>query len=1054
MQIEILDNVKTIYLTPTEQYSGIKGIKLYIDGKWQDIKFLSQLRPGDTVSIDGVVYKVTTSKTEYSISSTKKYTLPNGAIAYELPDRYYIVENNRQYTVSESRFRNMTKDITPEIIIRISQTIQDYNKAFEQKRAKSAEERQHDVIPRQEEATKAKHGEEKKETSSSGQEKLNVKALLTYSSIITMSSIYIRDEIYYNTKLKDIWDELDRKTDGQYRRVLSKATGLSFEDLKKLEEYSLTDLLSVRRDIETFLISSNQENLDKLLRHDPVLLNFILRTLTGDKEISSETLRQALDYVQSLEYRKRVTDLSRIYTYAEQELEKKSLLERYYFVKYAYEAIFQEINGMEYIENGQVKTIDFSNPGQKEKDILERLLRGNFNNNLLAYKYGLTFLSKTTRSFDNLVTSLEVVERVMLGISNSPESFGLNRLEQHRYYTEELPRITTSLYQNYASAVSSMLNRNLNTRIGNFVKSSSGLRFQDLMTVGDQIKEFVQSGKEIRPIPDAAFSSGGNVRASPRLQVPDPELITQGLLLNTSQLATRYSRSSGYFFKLPSNTWEQLRANIRYEATESNAVGSGRAELIGTRSTIIAEVNNQEIAFIARNIELLNQLMSGQIRFSPGRVSGELEAELDQRFGGANLGVVFRQENGKFNGILYAKISGNWYQLGYVDNSWIAGMDVLIPGFAAIVGNVKVGEKGIVGSIGISMPELSAYVIKDEKDLSAIAAYLLNGNQLAAGSFLGKQVMAPSLVYGGFYNSNIVAGGQYLSKDMVVSGFGIIGNGVGLKVSLGTSNFAITGNYIDLNGLSQIAAGVKTRLNDYNLFALYAATGENVLIGGGLSNNDMSLQLFRMSKADPIMFGQYSRFFQGVQGITGAYAAFGSNYLEALLTDDLRILFGGGIVLRDVEVQAAAGINNGLSVAAAQVTFPLGIYLISLGALYDSNKTIFSVSAQNGPMFFGAAYNQNKDVLVLKVRYRDNDREVNVWGNLGNERGIAASYGFWLNQRLFANLTAGLSNEGDLTGYYLGVGLRSTDNLELDLGYGSLGERYRIRLSAKAVFKF
>lgn len=1049
MELSDVNQAGVVYLTPNEQNNGTKGVKVYKDGRWEDVKSISQLAPGNKVSIDGIVYTVTTSKTDYTITFLKKYKLESGAIVYELPgDKYYVVDKDKQYTISKSRFQNMVKGVVSEVEIRIAPAILEYNKTVERKQP-SSKPIQTEQPRTSEQATRQDgHKRTDEQLPRQSQQQLDTKALLTHSSLITTSQIYIRDEVYYNTSLRQVWDELDRVTGGIYRTTMSKATGLSLDQLKQLEKYTLVDILALRRELESFLKSPNSKELDALInKYGDVAVTFMLRTLTGDRELDVKTLEQAMDYVKSNEYGERVRHLTSISINVERLLEQKSLLERYYFVKYVYDALMNNINGMEYIEGGQVKTINLNNPGNKEKELVERLL-GNFNNPYLSYKYGLPFLAKTTGSFDNLVASLEIVERVMLGINNSTDSLGLNRLEQYRYYSEELPRIIAGLYQNYANAVSNLIGRRITADFGNFVSSSPGLGFHELMTVGDIISDFVKRGKNVDIPPDAAFGTRGSTRASPTLTVPDPDLITQGILMNTSQLATRYNRAGGYFFKLPSNTWEQLRANVYVESTERSHTGSGTFELIGTRSMIIGKVDNDEISFIGRNLELLNAVLQGNLKISPNRVSGELEAELDRRFGGANVGVVFKHEKDKFNGILYAKINGNWYQLGYVDNAWVAGMDVLIPGFAAMVGNVKVGEGGIVGSIGIAMQELSAYVLKNEQDLIAIAAYLLNGNQLAAGSFLGKQVTAPNIVYGGIYNGNIVTGGQYLSKDTVVSGFGIIGNGVGLRLSVGTSNFAMTGSYLDLGGLSQIAAGVKTRLNSYNLFALYASRGDEVLMGGGLHNNDMSLQLFRMSRAKPEIFGSYSGFFQGVQGVTGAYVTFGRTYLEGILGDDLRMLFGAGIRVEDVEVQGAVGIGNGTMVAA-RTSFPLGVYLVSLGLLYDQNKPLFAASAQNNNWFFGAAYNQDK--LYLKTRYRDEDRTIEVYGNLGSETGILGKYVFLLDQKIFANITAGVSNNNGVLGWYIGGGVRN-DNLDINVGYGREGESYRLRLSARAVF--
>lgn len=1025
----------TFYLTPTEERTNLKGVKVLKDGKWVDIK---ELKVNDKVSIDGLIYIVTDSKTNYSLTLYEKYSLKDGKVIYNIGDSYILLENGRQTSISKSRFKQLTSGLTPELVIQPSSSALELSKKASLD-SKPSSKQADSSTPKQAtlESSTTPQGTSSKQTSS------NLKSVLFLSSILYDSTLYPRDNRVVTTPVKEVLDQLPN-----LRETLKKATGIS--DLSEIENLTLADLLSARENLEALLKSRNptKEELDKLInKYGKTVILFLIRTYTGDKELELNELYQALDYLNSLEYRKRVQSLNNISSKAEELLNNKSWLERYYFVKYLYSTLMSNINGMSYVENGERYVIDFNNPGKKEQLFLNRLLEGNFNNNYLSYKYGVPFLAKISSSFDNFIASVEVVERLMLGIANSVESLGLNRLEQYRYYSEELPRIVAGLYSNYAAAIDININRGLSR----FFTSPRGLNFQELMSVGEIIKNFVDQGKGVELPADGSFRVTGKTRVSPQVRVPDPELITQGILLNITHLATRYNRRAGYFFNLSGNTWEELRANLYYEATQSGARGTGRAELVGTTSRIIAEVNGEEISFIARNIELLDNRINSRVSFSPKRVEAELEAELDSRFRGANVGVVFRRLENRFEGILYAKIDGNWYRLGYVDNGWLLGMDVLIPGFAAALAEVKVGETGVVGSVGIAMPSLSGYVVKTENDLKAIAAYLLNGNQLAAGAFLDRNVTAPNLVYAGFYNNNIILGGQYLSRDFTVSGYGVVGNGLGVEITLGTRGVVASGTYMNLDGVSQIAAGVKTSLNGYDIFLAYGAMGDSYLLAGGFDKGDLSLQLFRLSRVNPSIFGPYARFFQNTLGISGAYAAFGGGYLEGILSDDMKLLLGGGIKRDSFELNTSIGIGGQETLVAGQVSIPLGVWLASIGALYQENSLMFAGSLENSNWFLGFAHKEGAN--YLKVRYRDQDRMIGVYSSLKDGSiGVLGEYGFWLNEGLFANIKAGIDN-GETLGYYLGAGVKAKD-IQAELGYGGYNDKYRFLIRARAVYRF
>lgn len=1054
---------KEVYLKPTDEFVNEKGVKVYDNGKWVELKDSRQLKPGAKISVDGHVYVVTDQKTDYTVSMYNKYTLADGRMVYELPGkRYLLVSGNSQSSISEARFKTLIESArSVETIVYVSNSVYQHNK---QKDKPSQPSEQQKTDPRQEQrATPQPARQEQKPQSTSQMSRQETARFLhTGAYLLSGIDIYVNDPTLYSRTFGEWLDEVDRATGGKYSKSLMEALGINSKQLEELRSKSLAEIMAARRDLGSLLTSKSakESDLDTLrARYGDALLLVLLRATTGDRNLTLDDVREAIRFVGSDTYRSAHREIRDISARAADQLEQKNILERYYFVKYAWPAI-KRMDGMSYVENNAY--MEFSLNSTKGAQFLERVLGQNFSNNYLSYRYGLPFMIRTNSSFDNLIAMLSAVEQVNLGIMNNPTALGLNRMEQFRYYTSELPRIVASLYANYAAALEPRLRSGLfgdfESRLRRYTSAASGLRFDQVEEVAKIIEDFVRAGKDLRIPSDNTFGARGNVRASPVLREPQLNLLTQGLILNMGQLISRYNPNAGYFFSLPQE-WLDLRGNLYYEATESSARGSGRVELRGTRSYIATSIDDDRLQFLARNIDMLKELRG---TVSPTRVEVELEAQLDREFRGANVGVVFRRENGKMEGILYAKIDGNWYRIGRVDNSWLLGMDVVIPGLANAIGEVRVGDSGsVVGSIGIAMPQLSGWVVKTEEDLLAIGAYLLNGNQLAAGTFANQNVTAPNLVYAGFYNGNVLLGGQYLTKDYSISGMGILGNGLGMEVTFGTRTIVLQGGYANFDGLSSVYGAAKATIGDMSVFAAYIASGERMFMGAAMERDGFALQAYRMSKVDPKIFGMYSNFFKDASSFTGAIALWGRNYAELIVAqtpEDLRILLGGGYSVDSVELSGAVGFGNGEGMIAAGATLPIGIWLASAGVLYQSNKLLFSASAQNQQWFFGAAYNTSTGVLVVKVGYGDSDRIIVVYKSFSDRSiGVIGECGFFLNEAIFLSLSAAYAT-GESGGWYVGARAsynQANSNLNVEIRSGKRGgEESRFTIVVGMVYAF
>ncbi|MCS7122359.1 MAG: hypothetical protein NZ908_00140 [Candidatus Micrarchaeota archaeon] len=1095
VQLVVVNEPVEIYLTPTDQRTNEQGVKVYRDrdGRWVDIRDTDRISPGMLVSVDGIVYRVSENRTEFTVTLYRKHNLPDGRYLLEFPGkRYMLVEKNTVSMISGGRFRDLSSKATSvEVELQISRKIIDRNREIRAKQSqpesrsepqmnRDTPQNSQQPKPSDSQTGRGREQEQKPEpqqtpkpspppqtTGGQGRDQSNrirreELLLFTTGARVISGLDFPDDRTAYGKRFRDWIDAANRVTGGKFLRELIRATGLSENNLRSLENLTLGEILEARNDL--FRILSKRDITEEDIRalrskYSDALLTLLLRTVTGDRELSVNSLNEIVRYLNSDEYRARRDEIGRISRTAGQLLDQKNVIERYYFMKHAWPAI-QQMQGMRYVDRNNFD--EFRLDSDLGRRTLETFLRERSANPYLLYKYGLPFLVNTTRSYDNLMAMLDVVEQVNRGIANASDGFGLNRLEQHRYYTMELPRIIASIYSNYAAALQSRVGstiaglENFQRNLMRYTSSPSGLSFDELRSVGELIDGFVRSGQEFR-IPTDSFNTRGNTRASPLLTKPDIDLVKQGIIQNVSSLATRYNRGAGYYFNV-SNEWLGIYGELFYESTERSGSGTGRVELRGTVSRVALEANGSTLRLIARDLEVLGNRTSASVAISPERVSGEIEAELDQVFGGANVGVVFERSGENFRGILYAKIDGNWYRIGIVDRSWLIGMDVVIPGLANGILDVKIGDNNrVAGVLGLSMPQLSIYTNLTNEDLNAIAAYLIDGNQLAVSSILTGEVRAPNLVYAGFYNGNAFVGGQYIGKDFAVSGMGVVGRGVGLELTFANRNIILSGSYANFGNLSSIAAAIRGEIGGYDGFAAFVASGERMFLGIGVSNNNMMLQAYRMSRVDPSIFGLYSEFFRDATTVTGVYAAFGGRgYGEVILAhlpQEVRVLIGGGVVLeRDTEISGSIGIGSS-PVYTLRAIFPVGVYMAALAYMYKSNKHIFTASLENRNWLFGFSYSNN--MIGMKVRYGDQEGVIEAYGTVEEGRlGGAGSYGLYLNEGMFLQFTGATEN---LTAWYLGLVARTMGegrSIEIELGAGGSGEARRIRLRVRALYEF
>ncbi|MEM1893742.1 MAG: hypothetical protein QXV16_01095, partial [Candidatus Anstonellales archaeon] len=277
---------KEVYLKPTDEFVNEKGVKVYDNGKWVELKDSRQLKPGAKISVDGHVYVVTDQKTDYTVSMYNKYTLADGRTVYELPGkRYLLVSGNSQSSISEARFKTLIESArSVETIVYVSNSVYQHNK---QKDKPSQPSEQQKTDPRQEQrATPQPTSQEQKPQSTSQMSRQETARFLhTGAYLLSGIDIYVNDPALYSRTFGEWLDEVDKATGGKYSKSLMEALGIDSKQLEELRSKSLAEIMAARRDLGGLLTSKSvkESDLDTLRgRYGDALLLVLLRATTGD----------------------------------------------------------------------------------------------------------------------------------------------------------------------------------------------------------------------------------------------------------------------------------------------------------------------------------------------------------------------------------------------------------------------------------------------------------------------------------------------------------------------------------------------------------------------------------------------------------------------------------------------------------------------------------------------------------------------------------------------------------------------------------------------------